>query len=435
MTSSGEGGDGGVIEADLLVVGAAEVVTCRGPAPRSEASQADSGVIAGGGVAAREGRIVFVGPETEMRASVELRPGGKIVDAAGGCVLPGLVDPHTHIPFAGWREAEFERRIAGESYADIARAGGGILATVRATREASREGLASLVRDRLDRMLLHGTTTVEAKSGYGLTLEDEMKQLDALADAGDHPVDIVPTLLGAHVVPLEYRDRRADYVDLVKEKMVPTAARGGRAEYCDVFVEEGAFTVDEARAIFTAARKGGLGARVHAEQFTPSGGAMLAVEVGAASVDHLERIDSRCAEALARAGVVGVLLPGASLFAGGGQGAPGRLLIDSGVPIAIASDFNPGTCPCESVAAMIPLACLLCGLSPDEAIVAATINAAASLGRSDQTGSLEPGKRADIAIFSLTDRRQLAYRFGTNHCTDVVKNGRPVVRRGVRVSP
>jgi len=420
-----------MIEADLLVVGARELVTCRGPAaPRAGAAQREVVAIAGGVVASRGADIVFTGTTEEMRGAVRLRPEGETLDAAGGCVLPGLVDPHTHLPFAGWRESDFERRLSGESYAEIAVSAGGILTTVRATRQAGRQELAALVRSRLDRMLLEGTTTAEAKSGYGLTLADELKQLEALADAAGHPVEVVPTLLGAHVLPPEYRNRRGEYVSLVAGQMVPAAADRSLAQYCDVFVEDGAFTPQEARVILDAARQAGLGCRVHADQFSASGGAALAAEVGAVSADHLEHVDGRGASAMARAGVIGVLLPGASLFAGAGRAAPGRLLVEAGVPVAIASDFNPGTCPCESAAAMIPLACLLCGLMPDEAIVAATINAAASVGRAGRIGSLEPGKQADMAIFDVPDRRHLAYRFGVNHCAAVVKAGRVVVRDG-----
>jgi imidazolonepropionase len=422
------------VEADLLIRGASEVVTCAGPpGARSGHLQSEVGVIAGGAVAVLGSRIVFVGTGEEAQTAVRLRPGATVLDAAGGCVLPGLVDPHTHLPFAGWRVADFERRLAGASYSDIARAGGGIRMTVAATRAASREELAGLVRERLDRMLLHGTTTAEAKSGYGLTLPDELKQLEALAaGAKGHPVEVVPTLLGAHVVPPEFAHARAGYVRLVAAEMVPAAASAGLAEFCDVFVEEGAFTAAEARVILDAARSAGLGLRLHAEQFTVSGGAALAAEYGAASVDHLEEVAESVAKALAARRVVAVLLPGASLFAGGGRGAPGRMLIGENVAVAIASDFNPGTCPCESVAAMIPIACLLCGLTPDEGIVAATINAAAALGRADRLGSLEPGKQADLAIFDVPDRRHLAYRFGTNHCRTVVKAGRVVVRDGQR---
>ena len=419
-----------MLDADLLVRGASEVVTCGGPAPRGGAAQADCGAIPDGAVAARDGRIVFAGPASGLERAVRLLPGAEVVDARGGCVLPGLVDAHTHLPFAGWREADFERRLAGVAYADIARSGGGIITTVRATRAASRDELAELMRGRLERMLLHGTTTAEAKSGYGLTFEDEMKQLEAIASASGGPVELVPTLLGAHVLPPEHRESRGEYVGLVAERMVPEAARRGLAEFCDVFVEEGAFTADEARVILRAAEKAGMGRRLHAEQFSSCGGALLAAEVGAASADHLEHVDAQAAARMAAAGVVAILLPGASLFAGRGKAASARVLREAGTAVAVASDFNPGTCPCESVAAMIPLACLLCGLAPDEAIVAVTINAAASLRRAGRIGSLEPGKQADMAVFDVPDRRHLAYRFGTNHCAHVIKSGKVVVRDG-----
>ena len=419
------------LDADLIVRGAAEVVTCAGPAEGLRGSrQGEVGALRSGVVASCAGRIVFAGSESEA-GRVRLLPGGRVLDAAGGCVLPGLVDPHTHLPFAGWRVEDWQRRLAGASYTEIARTGGGIRTTVAATRQASREELAALVRRRLDRMLLHGTTTAEAKSGYGLTRPDEIKQLEAVrTGASGHPVEVTATLLGAHVVPPEYAGRREEYVRLVIEELIPSVAAAGLAESCDVFVEDGAFTADEARAILERARAAGMTLRLHAEQFTASGGAALAAELGALSADHLEEVTDAAAAALAERSVVGVLLPGASLFAGGGRGAPGRLLVEGGVAVAIASDFNPGTSPCESAAAMIPLACLLCGLTPDEAIVAATLNAASALGRGHRVGSLEPGKQADLVVFDVPDRRHLAYRFGTNHCRTVVKAGRVVVEEG-----
>ncbi len=425
-----------MMRADLVIFGAAELVTCAGPgeaaagadSPLTGPAQADPGVIRDGAIACEGDRIVWVGPTNALDEAVSPTPWGRRISADGCTVLPGLVDAHTHLPFAGWREADWERRLRGESYADIARSGGGIMTTVRATRAASEEELAALAGERLDRMLRHGTTTVEAKSGYGLTVGEEMKQLDALAALSRvHPIEIVPTLLGAHVVPEEFSSRRADYVRLVIEEMIPAAASEGLASFCDAFVENGAFTPEEARAILEAGARVGLRSRVHAEQLGRSGGAALAAAIGAASADHLEHASAADAAALAAAGTVAVLLPGANLFAGGVQGAPGRMLVDAGVPVAVASDFNPGTCPCESVAAMVPLACLLCGLTPDEAIVAVTRNAAASLGRAGSIGALAPGMQADIAIFEVPDRRHLAYRFGTNRCTGVVKKGVVVV--------
>ncbi|HZM70255.1 MAG TPA: amidohydrolase family protein, partial [Candidatus Cryosericum sp.] len=280
-----------MIEADFAVLEAGELVTAAGPAPRRGASLGEAGVIPGGCLAARGGDIVFVGSAQDYRREVRLRTGAVTLDASGRTVLPGYVDPHTHLPFAGWREAELVQRLRGETYESIAARGGGILSTVGATRRASLEDLVALGRGRLDRMLLHGTTTVEAKSGYGLDLESELKQLEALRLlAAEHPVDVIPTFLGAHVVPRERRSDRSGYVRDVAETMIPEVARRRLARFCDVFVDDGAFTVEEAETILGAARSAGLGLRVHADQRRPGGGACLAARLEAASADHLDHV-------------------------------------------------------------------------------------------------------------------------------------------------
>jgi imidazolonepropionase len=420
-----------MIEADLAVVDAGELVTVAGPAPRTGAALRDAGLVPGGSVAARDGLIVFAGTAPDFRREVRLLPGAVVIDAAGGTVLPGFVDPHTHLPFAGWRDTEFVRRLEGATYESIAAAGGGIQSTVAATRRASIEELVTLGLGRLDRMLLHGTTTIEAKSGYGLDREHEIRQLETLARlAASHPVGIVPTFLGAHVVPAERRDDRDGYVREVAGVMVPEVARRGLARYCDVFVEQGAFTVGEGETILRAAAAAGLGLRVHADQRRAGGGAALAARLKAASADHLDHVDDAGIEALRRAGTTAVLLPGASFFLRDPHDAPARRLIDAGVPVALATDFNPGTCPTEALSTILPIACLRLGMLPAEAIAATTINAAHSLGLSGTIGSLEPGRQADLQVWDAPNHVHLAYRLGVNLCRTVVKKGRVVVRDG-----
>ena len=420
-----------MIEADLAIVDAAELLTFAGPAPRRGAALRDAGVVPGGAVAARGETIVFAGTTAEFRSQVRLRPGAVTLEARGRTVLPGFVDPHTHLPFAGWRDDEFARRLAGETYESIAAAGGGIQATVAATRRATREDLAELGRARLDRMLLHGTTTAEAKSGYGLSRDQELKQLEAIGlMAARHPVSVVATFLGAHVVPAERVSDRAGYVRELAEALVPEVAARSLARYCDVFVERGAFTAEEGETILRAAAAAGLGIRVHADQRTNCGGARLAARLGAASADHLDHVDEAGIAALAASGTTAVLLPGASFFLRDPRDPPARRLIDAGVPVALATDFNPGTCPTESLGAILPIACLRLGLLPAEAIAAATINAAHSLGLADRVGALTPGRAADIQIADVPGHAHLAYHFGVNHCRTVVKAGRVVVDEG-----
>jgi imidazolonepropionase len=421
-----------MIDADLAIVDASELVTVRGKAPLRGAAQSELGIIEHGCLAAREGLIVFVGDERDYRRQVRLARAGVEIDATGRTVLPGFVDPHTHLPFAGSREREFSRRLQGVPYEDIAAEGGGILATVEATRKASYDTLIELGKGRLNRMLLHGTTTIEAKSGYGLTLEDEVKQLRVLkALDGIHPIDIVPTFLGAHAVPPEHRGDRASYVREIIERMLPEVAQQGLARFCDVFVDEIAFDAQEAEAILRAAAGHGLGLRVHADQLRDSQGAILAARLGAASADHLEHTGEAGITALAGSGTVAVLLPGAAFFLRSGATTLGRRLVDAQVPVALATDFNPGTSPTEAMTAILPLACLNFGLSPAEAIVAATQNASHALGLGSRVGSLEVGKAADAQVLDVPGHLHLVYHFGVNHCRTVVKSGRPVVEDGV----
>jgi imidazolonepropionase len=373
---------------------------------------------------AENGRIAFVGTEGDYAAAWAGRPAAVRIDAAGRAVIPGLVDAHTHPVWLGDRGEEIGRRLAGESYASIAAAGGGILATVRATRAGTDEELSAAVSRRLSLMLAHGTTTAEAKSGYGLTADQEIRALRLLADLSREGMPrIVPTLLAAHEIPPEFRNDRNDWVHIVSDEIVPVAAGEGLALFCDVFCEEGVFTVPESRTILEAARRAGLGLRIHADELALSGGAMLAAELKAASADHLLFIGEAEIEALARAGTVAVLLPGTAWWMRSRR-APARALIEAGVPVAIASDSNPGTCFTESLPAVAAHACLDSGLSVEETLTGMTLNAAASLGLAAEIGSLETGKAADLVLLDAPDDRHLIYHWGIDLVAAVVAQGR-----------
>ena len=417
-----------MIEADLVVRRIAELVTPEGNGPLVGSNAGRVTIIPNAAVASRDGRFVFVGTEEELDARVTLLEGAETIEAAGGTVTPGFVDAHTHLPFAGWRESEFDERLHGATYSEIAARGGGILSTVRETRAASREHLIKLTIERLDAMLTLGTTITEAKSGYGLETEAELKQLEVLREAAkNHPVDVVPTFLGAHTVPAERKDNRAGYLTEIIETMLPQVVQSGLAEYADVFVDANAFSLEEAKRVLTAAGDAGLGLRVHADQLADDGGAALAASLGAASADHLEYSSAAGMEAMARAGTCGVLLPAATFFLRCERHPPGRALIDAGVPVVVATDFNPGSCPSESMGAALWFACLQAGLTVDEALVAATLNAAHSLGRAETAGSIEVGKRADLVIHAIPNRYHLVYRFGVSRIRTVVAAGKRAV--------
>ena len=411
--------------ADFLIRNTAEALTCAGPAPRRGPAQADARPVPRATVAAHEGRIVFIGFESLLSQEVELTPGATIVDARGGTVVPGFVDPHTHVVFAGDRREELRRRLAGLTYADIAAEGGGILSTVVATRAAGEERLAADTRQRLDEMLRCGTTTCEAKSGYGLTRESELKMLRVLRRlASDHAIEISPTFMGAHEIPIEYRNRRHAYVDLVVESMIPAVADEGLAEWCDVFCETGVFTRDDSREILQAARAAGLKLRIHADELGPSGGSEVAAELQVRSADHLIYVSEEGAEALAAAGVVATLLPIASFYLKLGRFAPGRMLMTSGVPVALATDVNPGGGFSPSMPFAMTLACFGMGLTFEEALVGATINAAYALDRHDCVGSLEVGKQMDAVIIGGPAIDLI--RVGADTIQAVIKKGRVV---------
>ena len=411
--------------ADFLIHDTSEVLTCAGPAPRAGARQRDATPITDAIVAAHRGTIVFVGADSEWAANGTLTADAVAIDAAGGAVVPGFVDPHTHVVFAGDRRAELRRRLAGATYAEIAADGGGIVGTVRATREASAPELAAQTRARLDEMLRCGTTTCEAKSGYGLATEPELKMLRVVRDLGaTHTIELSPTFLGAHEIPVEYRGCRRAYVDLVIEEMIPAVAGEDLAEWCDVFCETGVFTPDESREILTAGLAAGMKPRIHADELGASGGSAIAAEVGARSADHLIFIDRDNADRLAAA-VLATLLPVAAFYLKLGRFAPARMLIERGVPVALATDVNPGGGFSPSMPFAMALACFGMGLTFEEALVAATINAACALDRQERVGSLEPGKQMDAVIVG-------------GPATDLIRVGadtiRAVIKRGTIVS-
>jgi len=396
-----------------------ELATCPPGNP-----QGDAGLIRDAALVAAADGILWVGRMADLPGPYrEHGTGGQRLDCRGRLVVPGLVDCHTHLCFGGWRGDEFEQRLAGASYQDIAAAGGGILRTVEATRAATAAELLEKARDALDGMLRLGVTTVECKSGYGLDEANELKQLQVYRELdATHPADLVPTFLGAHVVPPEYRDDRDAYVDLLCERLIPRIADEGLALFCDAFVEDGAYTADEARRILSAARDRGLGIKLHADQLSDGGGASLAAAFGAVSAEHLEYVSDDGIADLARAGTVAVSLPLASLYLGE-RYLPARRLLDAGVPVAVATDFNPGSAPSYHLPFALTLACLNQAMTPQEALNGATTVAARALARGDRIGSLLPGYRADFAIIDSPALNHWLYHFVPNACVSVFKNG------------
>jgi len=405
------------MQADLLIYGASQVLTLvSAGGPKRGTAMAELGIVPHGAVAIRNGRIVDVGPSDELEHQIQAT---RTLYAGGQVVMPGFVDPHTHLVWAGERSDEFEMRVAGASYMEIMAAGGGIMNTVRQTRAAQVEDLVTETEPRLERMVAHGTTTVEIKTGYGLNTQDELKQLEAIHHLGRRsPATIVPTFLGAHAIPIEYAERADEYVDLVVEEMLPAAAAaagpGGMSLFCDVFCEEGAFSLDQSRRVLEAAKALGFGLKIHVDEFEPLGGTRLAVELGATSADHLVCTPPDEIELLARSNTVAVALPGTPFGLGHHDYTPARAIIDAGGALALATDCNPGTCWCENMQFMLALACRYMAMTPAEAISAATINAAHAVGLGDQVGSLEAGKRADILLLGVPSYQHLGYRFGTN---------------------
>lgn len=418
------------MKADLIIKNAKQLVTSRGASGRPKIKEefGHIEVMENGALAAAGDKIIYVGKTGELAREVETTPETEVIDAAGKVVLPGLVDAHTHLVHGGSRENELDLKLKGVPYLEILAQGGGILSTVRATREASREELAAAGLKYADQMLAQGTTTAEAKSGYGLTVEDEIKTLEAIKEINErHSLDLVPTFMGAHAVPLEYKEHPEKYVQLVIQEMIPAVAERGLAEYCDVFCEQGVFTADQSRRILEAAREKGMKLKIHADEIVSIGGAELAAELGAVSADHLLVITDRGIQKMAETGVIADLLPATTFYLREDHYAPARKMIEAGVPVALASDFNPGSCPNNNLQLVMTIACLYLRMTPAEVINAMTINAAHSLGRAHEIGSLEVGKKADIVIFNAPTYQYLPYRFGTNLAEKVIKNGKLVV--------
>jgi imidazolonepropionase len=397
------------LAASLAIVNIGQLVTLSGPArPRIGRELSDLSIITSAALIIEDDRIAAAGTYAELKERIPLK--ATLIDADQKAVTPGFVDAHTHLVFAGNRAAEYEQSIAGATYQQIAAAGGGILSTVAQTRAATEDDLLAAARKHRDWMLRSGTTTIEAKSGYGLNRATEMKMLRVLRRLNEEgPARIVSTLLAAHTVPPEFTGRREQYVSFVAEELIPEVASEKLARYCDVFCDDHAFTVEECRTVLTAARSHGLGLRIHAEQFRPGTGAALAAELGAVTADHLETVTEGTLTQLRTAGVQPVLLPGSVFCLHRTQYPPARAMVDAGLAIVLATDFNPGSSPVPSMPFMLSLACLQMSLTPAEALAAATINAAHSLGIGSEIGSLEPGKQADILIHECADYRELAY--------------------------
>ena len=408
--------------ADFILRNARQVIACAGPCPRRGAEQGALDILADGAVTSFEGRVTYVGPSADVDRAVQAVPGARQVDARGMSIVPGFVDAHTHAIYAGDRRGELRRRLAGATYADIAAAGGGIVSTVAATRAATEAELVAETRVRLDEMLACGTTTCEVKSGYGLSVEAELKILRALARLSDeHPMDVVATFLGAHEVPVEFRERRADYVDLVVDHMIPEVARARLAEWCDVFCEHGVFTPAESLRILEAGLAAGLKPRIHADELAASGGSAVAARIAARSADHLIFVPPAGITAMASAGVTATLLPNAAFYLKLGRFAPARDFIAASVPVALATDVNPGGGFSPSMPFAMTLACFAMHMTFEEALAAATINAAWSVDRSDRVGSLEPGKQMD-AVLVNGDAINLI-RIGARSVAGVIKRG------------
>jgi imidazolonepropionase len=416
----------------LVLKNISQVVTLKGgPNARTGKAMSELGIIENGAIMIRADRIVWVGPTRRLPVR-EPHEEIEIIDALGlGLIaLPGFVDAHTHPIFGGTRAGEYDLRCAGKSYQEIASVGGGIVASVRQLRAATVDQLVERAERSFRLFLSHGTTTIEAKTGYGLSADDEWKSLRALGLARSRSrLEVIPTFLGAHAIPEEYRQSRPEYVRQLTEEMIPKVAREDLAEFCDVFCDSDYFTVEESRAILQAAKAAGLGLRIHADQLSHSGGAQLAAELGAVSADHLECIDDSDIEALKRAGTVATLLPATVFNLGLTQYPPARKLIAAGVPVALATNFNPGSCFNLNMQLVLTIACSQMKMTPAEAITAATINGACSLGISAKVGTLEEGRQADIVLMDVGDYRELPYFFGVNHCVVVIKKGNVIINR------
>ena len=417
----------------LLIRGASQIVTVAGRAPHRGKSLADIRVLRDGAILVQDGVIAGVGPASKVEKLKESRD-ARLLGLDGRVVLPGFVDAHTHLIHAATRAEEYELKIQGASYEEIARKGGGILNSVKKLRAAASEQLKARARIFLERFAEHGTTTIEAKSGYGLDVTSELRILSLHKELdSEQPLEIVSTFLGAHVVPAEYCGKPGgthQYLTLLEQQLIPEVAENGLAEYCDVFCERSAFSRSESRQVLLAGKRHGLRPRIHAEQLSNTGATRLGIELGAASCDHLEYLKPADIRALTKSDTVATLLPGCDFHLGLERYAPARKLIDAGAIVALATDFNPGTSPTLSIPMILSLACTQLRMTPAEAIAASTLNAAFSLGRHKRLGSLETGKQADLAVFEVADYREIPYYFGVNTCWLTMKRGEVVHMRG-----
>lgn len=407
----------------LLIKNAKELVTCKGKAPKTKKEMNDLGIVTEASLVIEDGIITNIAKSKELLPEIN-ESEYEIIDAAGKSVLPGFVDSHTHLVFGGERAEEFNWRLKGVPYAEIMERGGGIVKTVEATRKASREKLKKDSLKRLNSMLSFGVTTVEAKSGYGLDLETELKQLQ-IADElnSEHPVDIVSTFMGAHEIPKEFKGKNEEFIDYLIEELMPAVVEKTEAEFCDVFCDQGVFSTAEARRLLLAGQKMGLNSKIHADEIAQVGGAELAAEIGAVSADHLLKASTTGIKAMAAQGVVGTLLP-ITAFSLKEEYAKGRFMLDNGLPVALATDFNPGSCYSESIPLLFSLATLYMELTIEEAVSALTINGAAALGKDKEVGSLELGKKGDLVILDAPSYEHLSYHIGVNIVDKVIKAGK-----------
>ncbi|MCD6176665.1 MAG: imidazolonepropionase [Candidatus Cloacimonetes bacterium] len=414
------------MKADLLIINAKELLTIAGSnTPRTRSEMNKLGIINNGAIVVKEDKIIDVGYTEDIVKKYDNPT--KIIDASNKVVMPGFVDPHTHPVFKQTREDEFEMRIQGKSYVEISQSGGGIRSSIAGVRETSEDELYKLAEKRINKIISNGTTTLEAKSGYGLSTESEIKMLKVIKKLNENlSIDIIPTFLGAHEFPIEYKDNKEKYIDILMNEMMPKIKEMNLAEYCDIFTEDHVYSIEQSRRILNKAKELGFKIRIHADEIKLIGGAELAAEVGAVSADHLGAASDKGIKAMRDNGVIAILLPGTIFSLGMKSYARARDMIEAGLAVALATDYNPGSCNCDSMQFIITLACLQMKMTPAEAIIASTINAAYSLGLGDKIGSLEIGKKADILIMDMPSYQYLPYHFGSNNVETVIKNGKVI---------